>query len=214
MPAVDESYFLSNLTGDIEIIAETNDGKVLGVSAMNGNFIWLAGGVHIRGVEASHYAYCISRWVNGQTVSAEAPAYAAPYIKAVPGKILDLFADKCNRVCCSDGDYLTKLAYDQESGDMRIYLVNVENTLAEPPAKISHGDIFAGFSENAEAGKKELILNCLLENVAGIESVKASSPEFDGEKQLPFTFENNHLKVVVEPGTFAGYLEIDAVLKK
>ena len=213
LPAVEESYFLSNINGDVEIIAETADGKVLGVSAMNGNFIWLAGGVHIRGVEASHYAYCISRWVNGQTVSAEAPAYAAGYIKAVPGRILDLFADKCCQVSVSDGDYLTKLAYDRKSGNMRIYLVNVENTLAEPPAKISHGDIFANFSENAEAGKKALHLNCQLENAVDIECVKAVSPEFAGEKTLPFALENNNLEITVEPGTFAGYLEVNVLVR-
>ena len=213
LPAVEESYFLSNITGDAQIIAETRDGKVLGISAMNGNFIWLAGGVRIRSVEASHYAYCISRWVNGQTVSAEAPAYAAGYIKAVPGRILELFADRVNQVSVAGGEYLTKLAYSKESGDMRIYLVNVENLLAEPPAKISHGDIFANFAENAAAGKKELFVSCLLENCGGIEEVYAVSPEFAGEKDLHFSVEQDTLNISVEPGTFAGYLEINIITK-
>ena len=115
LPAVEESYFLSNIKGKAETAAQTVDGKVLGVSAMNGNFIWLAGGVHTRGVEASHYAFVISRWVNGQPGEATAPARAADYIYDIPGGILDMLADKSGSVEVSKMDSLPVVSLNRMS---------------------------------------------------------------------------------------------------
>ena len=210
LPAVEESYFLSGMTGAAEPIAETIDGKVLGVSSMQGNLIWLAGGVHTRGVEAAHYAFVISRWVDGQAVTAEAPAYAAGYIKAVPGAILEILADDLYKVKVNSTDYLASLAYNKNSGNLRINLVNISNTLAEPPAKISHGDIFANFSPGAAGNGKTLEISCKLDKkLLAVTKATAVSPEFSGKKDLRFTVCGNILSITVEPGTFAGFLEIN-----
>ena len=56
-------------------------------------------------------------------------------------------------------------------------------------------------------------LNCQLENAVGIECVKAVSPEFAGEKTLPFALKNNLLEITIEPGTFAGYLEVNVLMR-
>ena len=210
LPEVAESRFLSNVEGPVKIIAESHDKTILGISAMNGNLIWLAGGVRTRGVDAAHYAFVISRWVNGQTVKAQAPAYAADYLYDVPGAVLEALAGTENRVKLSGKGYLVTYSELSNSSLRRIYLVNTADTLAKPPAEISHGDIFENFTEQprGRCEKLEVVLSAGKQELQ-TSSVMAYSPEFTGGKSLQFSIRGDTLTVVIEPGTFAGYLEIE-----
>lgn len=206
---VAESYYLSDVEGDCQTVAQTADGKTLGVAGMKGNLIWLAGGVRSRGVDAAHYAFCISRWVDGQSVSAEAPAYAAGYIYDVPGAILSALADDEQQFELSSCDYL--LEYLQKGNVRRFYLVNVAETLACPPEKISHGDIFRRFTEDALPDNPDLTLTWRVSDQESMPvQIKAYSPEFSGSKVLPFEFDGkNIVKIKIPAGIFSGYLEIE-----
>ena len=214
LPEVAESYVLSNVKGAAETIAAAGDGKVLGVSAMDGRFIWLAGGVHTRGVEASHYAFVISRWVNGQPARAEAPARAADYIYSVPGSILAMLADQTWSVKVSESGFWASSLTALDGSEMRITLVNVSNTLAKPPEKISHSDIFSNFTEKSIPLAETLKVSMTGKTVWNVEKATAFSPEFSGGKDLQFSISDNDLEITVEPGTFAGYLEIQLILKR
>ena len=97
---------------------------------------------------------------------------------------------------------------------MRITLVNTANLLAKPPEKISHSDIFSSFTEKAPAIGEALEITYRGKNCGNVERVIANSPEFSGNKDLHFNSSGDTLKITVEPGTFAGFLEINISLKR
>ena len=210
LPELNESRTLSNLAGEAEIIAQGEDRSIYGVSAMNGNLIWLAGGVRSRHPEAQHYAFVLSRWRDGQTVKCTAPAYAADYIYNVPGAVLQALMPQQPLLSINSCNYQISHSYLPESGQYRIQLVNVEGLLAKPPQEISHGDIFQNFVPDAVKNSSELRIQFRCGNLPEkLQKVYAWSPELANEVDLEACRQNNALEIVIPPDTFAGFLEIE-----
>lgn len=213
MPETEESRTIVNLAGEAEIIARGSDGSIYGVSALNGNLIWLAGGIRSRHPEAEHYAYSINRWSNPNKKET-APYYAADYLKSVPGKILQMLLNNEQVISCSSKDYLLT-AFGNEIGNFyNLHLVNVKGVLAEPPSQISHGDIFENFQKNSPRNCEELTVDfklpCKKSTVIGAEGF---SPEFNGSKNLFWQHTGNTLHIKIPAGCFAGYLHIKVSVK-
>ena len=211
LPPVNESRQIDSFSGDAEIIAQGEDNRIYGVSAMNGNLIWLAGGVRHRGVEDTHYAFTISRWSdNGQTAKATAPDYAAGYIHDVPGAILKALMPRPTPLTLNSEEYLITHFTRPDSGKTRFYLVNVSGLLARPPEQISHGDIFRHFTPGAPRNASELVLTFHSDEARTFPTeVTASSPELPDAVHLKTRQNGNALEIIIPPDTFAGFLEIE-----
>ena len=210
LPPVVESRVLSNLDGEAKVIAQSRDGEILGVSAMNGNLLWLAGGVRSRHPEAQHYAFVLSRWCNGQTVKATAPAYAADYLYDVPGAILQTLQPQAAVLSINSQDYQLAHWYLPQEKRYRLYLVNTAGLLVKPPAEISHGDIFKNFVKGAEKNTAVLKLKFNCSDLPEISTkVKAFSPEFSGAIELAANQQKDFLEITIPENTFAGFLEIE-----
>ena len=210
LPPVTESRVLSNLEGEAEVVAQSQTGELLGVSAMNGNLLWLAGGVRSRHPEAQHYAFVLSRWCDGQTVKATAPAYAADYLYDVPGAILQTLQPQAAVLSINSNDYQLGHWYLPQEKRYRLYLVNTAGLLVKPPAEISHGDIFKNFVKGAAKNAAVLKLKFNCSDLPEISTkVKAFSPEFSGAIELAANQQKDFLEITIPENTFAGYLEIE-----
>ncbi len=209
IPAVDESCTLSNISGDAQIAAQGEDGSIYGVRAMNGNLLWMVGGIRSRHPEAEHYAYSINRWGPEPNKKETAPYYAADYQKSVPGKIMTMLLNNAPVITCSSPDYLLTAFQDDVSGRINLHMVNIKGVLACPPEKISHADIFENFQKDATRNNEALALSFKLpENATVRETVKLFSPELLSDIILPVKTENGKLKITIPPNTFSGYLMI------
>ena len=125
-----------------------------------------------------------------------------------------MLADQTWSVKVSESGFWASSLTALDGSEMRITLVNVSNTLAKPPEKISHSDIFSNFTEKNIPLAETLKVSMTGKNVWNVEKATAFSPEFSGGKDLQFSISDNDLEITVEPGTFAGYLEIQLILKR
>jgi hypothetical protein len=207
LPAVPECHSLSNISGCAEVVAQALDGTIYGVSAMNGNVLWLAGGIKARQPEAMHYGLIVSKWGSDPDMELAAPAYVADYLRATPGNVLRTYLAETPQIACDSGKYLATCYQDTSDGKYYLHLVNTDNILARPPETVGHNYRFENFTENASCNGEDLLVTFRVpDDMTTIESVNAFSPEFNGEKILKCSAEGNVLKITIPAGTFAGYL--------
>ena len=208
LEAVKENLAMANLSGDYKIAAQGNDGTIYGVSAMGDKVLFLTGGVTARRPLAVHYGVLISRWVGDQNREHPAPDYAADYLQKIPGSILAAFLDTTPQLKVNASDYLAT-AYKSESKEYHLHLVNTENILQKPPAMVSHAFKFVNFAENAPACNRAFTVEFKLpaENFVP-KQITACSPEFESEKVLEYTQQDDLLVISIPEKLFAGYLNI------
>lgn len=210
LDAVKESSFLSNLAGDYQVIARDKDNKVLGISAMNGNLIWLAGGVMSRSPEAEQYPPNLNRWAGKDNPAlAQAQHYAADYLARVPGKILEAILPQKKVLHCSNPDYRATIYASADRNKYVVHLVNTGNTLARKGESYSHSDQFANFMPNAPRNAEvvELIIN-LPGGSINAETVQAFTPESAAPLTLKTQIRGGSLVVAIPQNSFSGYLMI------
>jgi hypothetical protein len=209
LPAVDESYSLCNPAGDCRIVMQSSDGEILGVSAMNGNLLWLAGGIKARRPSAMHYGLVISKWGSNPDMELPAPDYAAGYLKAVPGRVLRSFIGSEPQISCNSEKYLAACYRDTTDSKYYLHIVNTDKILARPPETVGHNYCFENFLKDAPANPEALEIKFRLpESLTKINSVMAYSTEFDGGKAVDFAIKGRIMQITVSGGTFAGYLHL------
>ncbi|MBE6395338.1 MAG: hypothetical protein E7044_15015 [Lentisphaerae bacterium] len=207
----EESRIFEKICGETEIVAETNDGKTIGISAMNGNFVWLAGGIGGRKPEDHFYDLRISRWLE---VPGRANAQKNPEesLHNISGAILELLTERKPHIACSSRDYLATifLSSDRKSGE--IHLVNTSKVLPESGESVSHDDLFTNFMPDAAKNRQDIAVTlCIPHKITG---AKAFSPEFDNVPDLKFSQNGDTVSISIPAETFAGYLKIKIELKK
>lgn len=210
LPAVKESRVLSDVRSDasLQVVAQSKEGDVFGVAALDGHLIWLAGGVRSRHPEAEHYNFGINRYSEPDK-KAVAPDYAADELKAVPGAILKTLLGHRPTITCSNSDYQLSVLASRDNRSVTVFMVNVAGTLAKPPEKISHKDLFQNFLPQAAPNRASFSVTLQLPDHMDVpREVTACSPEFDGEKLLAVQSVGRTLNIVIPPETFAGYLEL------
>lgn len=176
---------------------------------MNGNLIWLAGGIRSRHPEAEHYAFSIDRWSADPYKKEVAPYFAAEYQKNVPGRIMAMLLNNDQVISCSSEDYMLTAFRDEETNCCNLHMVNVAGVLARPPEMISHRDIFVNFLKDSPKNQTAMELKFKLPEGGGVpKKVQAFSPEFTGEKELSYQRHGNKLYITIPAGCFAGYLHI------
>lgn len=210
LPAVKESRTFLDVKGkDVQVIAKGNDGEIFGISAMNGNVIWLAGGIRSRNPEASHYGATVSRWRNSPDTRVTAPPYAADYLYKIPGAILGTLLPAPQTIHCSHKDYLISFFMNKDHDRGEIHLVNVSGTLYKPPAEVSHLDTLSNFIPRAEKIKNDLQLTIYLpDGFHPSDKIAGYSPELKKTLNIPYSLAGRKLKLTIPSGTFAGYLKI------
>ena len=209
MPEVEESCTLSNVVGDVKVVARGSDGSIYAVSAMNGNLVWFAGGIRSRHPEAEHYAFSINRWGADPYKKEVAPYFAADYQKNVPGRIMVMLLNNDQVISCSSGDYMLTAFRDEETNCCNLHMVNVAGVLARPPEMISHSDIFVNFLKDSPKNQTAMELKFKLPEGGGVpKKIQAFSPEFTGGKELSYQRHGNKLYITIPAGCFAGYLHI------
>lgn len=209
LPPVAESRTFTKVNGrDVQIVAEGENGEIFGISAMNGNLIWLAGGVRSRNPESAHYGKMIPRWGN-QNTQEEAPPYAADYLAQVPGAILELLLPRPKLIQCSGKDHMATFFMDREHRKGEIHIVNVAGTLYKPPAKVSHADPLPNFLPDAPKYNRDLQITLHLpQGFRPSTNIEGRSPELKKKLHFASTLSGPVLKIRIPAGTFAGYLKL------
>ena len=118
------------------------------------------------------------------------------------------FLDTTPQLKVNASDYLAT-AYKSESKEYHLHLVNTENILQKPPAMVSHAFKFVNFAENAPACNRAFTVEFKLpaENFVP-KQITACSPEFESEKVLEYTQQDDLLVISIPEKLFAGYLNI------
>ena len=208
LPSVTESRTFTKIKGpDVRIIAKGKKGEILGISAMNGKLIWMAGGVRSRNF--MQFGNSIRRTAKPPKDREEAPPYAADYLEQVPGAVLEALIPHPRTIQCSGKDHLAAFFMDSTHTKGEIHLVNVAGTLYKPPAKVSHADPLTNFLPGAPKYNRDLHLTLHLPTeFRPSAKVTGYSPEL--KKELPLTAELSGpvMKIRIPAGTFAGYLKL------
>ena len=208
LPPVEESFRFENVTGDFTIAARCGDDTV-GLSALGGRVVWLAGGIFCRRPECHCYDQRISRWTDNPA-KMTFPVGASDYLRQIPGEILRLLLGKRPYVLCGSGDHLVSAYLGNGRRRGEIHLVNISGVLPRKGETFGHGDLFANFMPGAERNKESLKIDLAVpENIIG---AQAYSPEFPGAVSVPFREEDGRVTLTVPAGTFAGYLKIGLTL--
>ena len=201
----EESRTFEKICGQAEVIAQTEDNSIAGISAMNGNFVWLSGGIGGRKPGDHFYDMRISRWLEvPEKVCAQKNSRESLY--HISGAILELLMDRKPHITCSNRDYLATvyLSSDYQYGE--VHLVNTAGILPESSELTSHDDIFSNFIPGAEKNKENITLS--LRIPYEIREGRAYSPEFDSTPELEFLQKEDCASTVIPADTFAGYLKI------
>jgi len=211
LPPVAESCSLSNISGAHRVIASSVDGEILGISCMNDQVIWLAGGVQSRHPEASQYVFVIPRWSREPDKRVTAPPLAAPRLYNVPGKILSVLLARPSLIKVSNRDYQSSLYYDRTQKRLFVHLVNTSGMLSEPPATVSHADEFINFKRNTAANNPAFTVTVTLPGkYVSPAAAQSFSPEFAGSKTLTISDDGGKYCISIPEKTFSGYLLIEA----
>ena len=186
-----ESRIFEKISGEVQVIARAEDDSILGLSTIEGRFIWLAGGIGGRNPEDHFYDLRISRWLE---VPGKANAQKNPRkdLYHISGAILQLLIGQRPHIVCSHLDYLATvfLAQDRKNGE--INLVNISGTLPEDQEPVSHDDPFTNFLPGAPANEEDIVVT--LSIPGKIVEVAAFSPEFEAsvsESLYPETLLNS-----------------------
>ena len=207
----EESRIFEKICGETEIIAKTDNGQTVGISAMNSKFVWLTGGIGGRKPEDHFYDLRISRWleVPGR---ANAQKNAEESLRNISGAILELLTERKPHITCSNTDYLATIFLSSDCKSGEIHLVNTSKVLPESGESVSHDDLFTNFLPGAAKNKQDISVTLCIQNK--ITEAKAYSPEFETVRDLKFSQNGDTVTIVIPENTFAGYLKIKTKIKQ
>ena len=202
---VEEGFYFKRIGGASQILAQCGGDKITGISGLDGNLIWLAGGFGGRKPEDHFYDLRISRWLENPG-SAQAQKNPQDILFSTSGAILQLLLEKEPHIVCPNRDYLASIYLDREKKYGEIHLVNVAGVLPKSQETVSHEDKFVNFLPGAEKSNKEISVSvCIPQKIS---AAKAYSPEFSDCKELKVSRKDDITTIVIPPKIFSGYIKI------
>jgi len=157
----------------------------------------------------------------GDTFTQEG-AYIHPYENIVPSvpapenrtACLMKSAEKCilphlkTRRIKADAASGISASFFSVKGAYVVHLINTGGLISEKGTTLTRNTVYRNFDENAPGIREEIRLTIAKPDNRPVLSAAGASPEFENERSLSFTDENELVRVTVPANTFSGYLLI------